>query len=237
MEKQVKMPFWDHVYELRKRLIVLIISIIFCSVLSFLFYPHLFNYIYDVLKEKLLITEITEGFTTTLSASITMGIFFSLPILLFEIILFIFPALKKKEKIIVLVFMTSAFLLFIGGVFFSYKSILPVAVNFFKSDVFFPENVTRFISYQKFIDFFFQFLIAFGICFQFPLVLLLLLKLGILKMATLLKYFRHFIVVIFIVAAVITPGPDVISQLLLAIPMIVLYLISIIAGKLLGWGK
>jgi len=236
MAKQQKMPFWDHVYELRRRLLIVVVSVVFCSILSFLFYPRLFSFVYEVIKDELLILEVTEGFFTIVSASITIGIFLSLPVLLVETTLFIFPALKSKEKIIMIAFLVSTFILFIGGVLFAYRLVLPLAIDFLKSDIFSPTNVTRLISYHKFITFFFQFLIAFGVCFEFPLVILMLLKFNILTISALVKYFKHFTIVIFIIAAILTP-PDVISQILLAVPMLGLYLIAIGVAKLLGWGK
>ncbi|MBN1799225.1 MAG: twin-arginine translocase subunit TatC [Spirochaetales bacterium] len=236
MAKQQTMPFWDHVYELRRRLLIVVASVVICSVFSFFYYPRLFTYISEVIKDELLVTEVTEGFFAIVSVSITMGIFLSLPVLLFETTLFIFPALKSKEKKIIVAFMASSFLLFFGGLLFAYQLVLPIALLFLKSDIFFPANITRLISYHKFITFFFQFLIAFGICFEFPIVVLMLLKFNVLTIRTLLKHVKHFTIVIFIIAAVITP-PDVVSQVLLAVPMLGLYLLAVGVAKLLGWGK
>jgi sec-independent protein translocase protein TatC len=236
MVKSQKIPFWDHVYELRRRLIIAVIFVFVFSVGGFLLYPQIYRFIYEVIKEKLLITEVTESFFTIVAVSITVGLFFSLPILLFEATLFIFPALTKREKTIMLACMVSSFILFTAGIFFAYKLVLPITIDFLTSDIFLPAQMIRLISYHKFITFFVQFLIAFGICFQFPLILLLLLKFKILSTAALLKHFKHFVIGVFVAAAIITP-PDVVSQILLAVPLLCLYLTALAVAKLLGWGK
>jgi sec-independent protein translocase protein TatC len=163
-------------------------------------------------------------------------VFLSIPLFIFQVILFIFPALKKNEKIFMLLLMVSTFSLFLFGIIFAYKSVLPISIQFLKSRAFFPENVSRLISYETFIGFFFQFLIGFGVCFQFPVVLIFLMKIGVLQVDSLIKNFKFVFAGVFLLAAVITP-PDIVSQILLSIPMVVLYLICILIGKVFRLGK
>ena len=118
----------------------------------------------------------------------------------------------------------------------SYKSVLPVSIKFLTSSHFFPENVGRLLSYNDFLKFFFTFIIGFGVCFQFPIIILFLLKIGLIKMKFLTKNYKYFIIACFVLAAILTP-PDVISQIFLALPMIFLYSLSIIIGKILRLGR
>jgi len=236
MSKAKVMTFWEHIYEIRNRLLVVLISVIVFTVGTYFVFPYFFKSIHIIIGEELYATGIAEGFLTRLRTSILGGLFFSIPLLIFQIILFIFPALKKNEKIFMLLLMISTFFLFLFGIIFAYKSVLPISIRFLKSKAFFPENVSRLISYEMFIGFFFQFLIGFGVCFQFPVVLIFLMKIGILNVNTLIKNFKFVFAGVFLLSAVITP-PDIVSQILLAIPMIFLYAVCILIGKLFKLGK
>lgn len=236
MSKEKVMTFWEHVYEIRNRLLVVLGSVFVFSVGCYFIFPFLFTAIHSIIGEELYATGIAEGFLTRLRISILGGIFLSIPILISQIILFIFPALQKKEKIFMLILMVSTFCLFLFGIIFAYQSVLPISMQFLKSKSFFPNNVSRLISYETFISFFFQFLIGFGICFQFPVVLIFLMKIGILNVNTLIKNFKFVLAGVFLISAIITP-PDVVSQILLSIPMIILYSVCILIGKLFRLGK
>ena len=235
MKKNKDMTYWEHIYEIRNRLLITIISILIFSVIGYFIFPYSIQIIINIINEELYVTAITEGFTTRLKISFIIGIIFTIPLFLFEIILMIFAALSKKEKIFILISTISSFMLFILGTIFSYKIVLPISVRFLKSSIFFPESVDRLISYNTFITFFFQFLLGFGICFQFPIIIMLLLKLKIIKMDFLLKNFKYFIIICFILSAILTP-PDIQSQILLGLPMILLYLLCIILGKIFKIG-
>lgn len=234
-----EMPFWAHVYELRRRLLVVVIATLAFGTAAYVFYPDVFSAIGGVLSEslegRLYVTEITEGFLTRLKAAALLGLFCSLPLLLFQLTVFLFPALKKGERAALLGTVVTAFLLFTGGLAFAYAAVLPLSVRFLSSPVFFPDRVSPLLSYGRFIHFFFQFLIGFGLCFEFPVVLLLLLKLRILSMKRLLSASRAVVVGCFLVAAVLTP-PDVASQLLLALPLVILYFLTLLLGGILRLG-
>jgi len=229
------MSFWHHVYELRNRMLIVAISVILFSIVGYFIFPHLVKLIVETAKQNLYITQISEGFTVNFKISIIIGVIISIPVFFYEITMFIFPALTKKQKSFVVISLLSCFVLFVLGVFFAYKIVMPMTISFFKSKYFFPDNVNSIISYDTFITFFFQFLLCFGICFQFPVLLLLLLKIGVLKQDFLIKNFRIFIIVIFIISAILTP-PDIISQCLMAAPLLLLYLICIIIAKIFKLG-
>jgi sec-independent protein translocase protein TatC len=232
--KNKEMAFWDHIFELRRRLIRLVIFIVLLSIIGYYIFPSIVKILISILKDQLYVTEITEGFIIRLKMSVIIGAFLSIPVLLFEILSFILPALTKKEKVIILTTTILSFFLLIFGIVFSYQFVLPTSIKFLK--YFTQQNVQQIISYQKFIMFFFKFIFAFGLCFQFPIILLLLLKLGVMKFSFLTKNFRYFIVAIFVLAMLITPSPDIQSQILLAIPLLILYLLTIIIAKIFKLG-
>jgi sec-independent protein translocase protein TatC len=234
-DKNKTMPFWSHVYEIRNRLLIVSIFILIFSIGGYLFFPEVYSVIQKTIGEKLYATNIAEGFVTRLRTSILLGVFFSIPALLFEIVLFLFPALNKKSKFYLLAVLISSFILFILGIVFAYKTVLPISINFLTSETFFPDTLRRLISYNAFTLFFIQFLIGFGTCFQFPLVLLFLMKTGVLKLSFLVKNFKYAIVIVLIISAVITP-PDIVSQLLLSLPMMILYALCILIGKIFRLG-
>lgn len=234
--KNKDMPFWAHIYELRNRILKILIAVFILSIISYILFPFYFKAFANIIRENLYATHIAEGFVTKIKISIFIGFFLTLPFLLFELLLFIFPALTKKEKLFFLSSMLAVFVLFICGLLFAFIYILPVSINFLKSASFYPANVNRLISYQTFINFFFQFLIGFGLSFQFPVILLLLLNFNLIKLRQLMKYFKYVIIICFIISAIITP-PDVASQVLMAIPMIILYILTIIIAKIFKLGE
>ncbi len=236
MIKNRDMTFWEHVYELRNRLLFVLVAVTLFSIAGYIIFPLIIENIYKILGEKLYATSIAEGFSMRLKISVIFGLILALPLLIIQLLLFIFPALNKKEKTIVLSLVISSFILFVLGVIFSFNVVLPASINFLKSREFFPDNINRLISYNNFITFFFQFLLCFGICFEFPIVIILLLKLNLIKMSFLIKKFKYVVVIIFIIAAILTP-PDAFSQVMMALPLLALYLACIIIGKIFGLGK
>jgi sec-independent protein translocase protein TatC len=232
--KKKEAPFWDHVVELRNRMLWVASAILVFSVAGYLIYPYFVQLISGILGEKLYINTIVEGFFTRMNVSLIFGCICALPIFILETCLFIFPGLTAREKNIVLGSIIAAFVLFAAGVFFSIQSILPVSLRFFKREGFFPGSVGLMINYSKFIQFIFKFLLACGLCFEFPVVMIVLLQFHILTIAVLVKNLKYVIIVIFTIAAFL--APDVISQITLALPMIVLYLLTLLAASLFRIG-
>jgi sec-independent protein translocase protein TatC len=230
------MTFWEHIYEIRNRLLIVFIAFLCFSIASYIFFPYFIEEVLRIIGEQLFATSIGEGFLTRVKTAVSIGGFFTIPVFLFELMLFLFPALTKKEKGFLLGLLIAAFVLFVGGIAMAYKLILPAGIQFLKSKDFFPGNVGRLISYNDFITFFMQFLVGVGVCFQFPIALIFLMKVGVLKVDLLIKYLKYFIAGAFLAAAIITPSVDMVSQTLLAAPMILLYLICILIGKVFRIG-
>jgi len=227
-------PFWDHVVELRNRMLWVVSGILAFAIAGYLIYPYFVQIISGILGEKLYINTIVEGFFTRMNVSLIFGCICALPIFILQACLFIFPGLTAREKNIVLGSIIAAFVLFAAGVFFSIQSVLPASLHFFKTEGFFPGSVGLMINYSKFIQFVFKFLLACGFCFEFPVVLIVLIQFHVLTVATLVKNLKYVIIVIFAIAAVL--APDVVSQITLALPMIVLYLLTLLTASVFRVG-
>ncbi len=222
-------PFWDHVVELRNRMLWVVAAVVVFSIAGYIIFPYFVQFISGILGEKLYINTIAEGFFTRMDVSLIFGCICALPLFIIQVCLFTFPGLTGHEKKIVLWSIIAAFALFSTGIFFTFQSVLPASLRFFKAEGIFPGNVGMMINYSKFIEFIFKFMLACGLCFEFPVVLIVLLQFNILTTAILVKNLKYVIVVIFILAAVL--APDVISQITLALPMVILYLLTLMAAS------
>jgi sec-independent protein translocase protein TatC len=230
------MTFWEHVAELRRRVIVAAAFVVAGTVAGYFIFPWFVRILITLAGEELYGMDLSEGFLVRMKASISIGFFLSLPVIVFEISRFLLPALSRNEKRLMVGLLLSFFILFSGGIAFALQAALPYSIQFLKSPEFFPENVSRLISLSNFLDFFMTYIIGFGLCFQFPIVIILVLKFKILPFSFFSKNFKYVVIVIFIVAAVITP-PDVISQIAVALPMTALYALSLLVAKIFKLGR
>jgi sec-independent protein translocase protein TatC len=171
-------------------------------------------------------TGVTEAFFVEIKVALAGGVFFSCPVIFYQIWRFISPGLSGREKKLVLPFVFCATLFFLGGTFFCYRIVLPVAFLYF-IEQYGTIGVTPAIRIGEYFTFFFRMVLAFGVTFELPVFTFFLVRLGIWNYRLMLSTFRYAIVVIFIVAAILTPTPDIINQSLLAGPMLLLYLLSI----------
>jgi len=234
----------EHFLELRQRTIFCVIFFFITAIICYFFSQEIYQFLLQPFLEvsgnhqnrKLIYTSPAEAFMTYLKLSIHSALFFSLPIFLAEIYLFLSPALYKNEKKNVLLIFFFAPFLFLCGATFAYFFILPLALQFFASF-----EITDSIAYQNFsilfetkISEYFSFvknmLFGFGIAFQLPILLLFLIKVDCLSVNDLRQKRRYCIVAIFIAAAILTP-PDVVSQMSLAVLLILLFEIVILIGK------
>lgn len=238
------MTLQKHLTELRSRIIFCIIFFITSFAVCYFFSEEIYNFLLQPFIEisdkhqnrKLIYTSPAEAFITYIKLSFTSAIFFSFPIFVAEIYLFIAPALYKNEKKNVLTIFFFAPFLFLCGAIFAYYFILPLALNFFSSfeipvsaasQNFTIQLETKLSEYLNFVT---DLLLGFGIAFQLPILLLFLIRLGCLSANDLRRKRRYWIVIIFILAAILTP-PDVTSQLSLAVLLILLFEIVILIGK------
>ena len=223
MEEASSMSVVDHLSELRTRLVIAIVAIIVGTLGAY-------YYVEDILQilvapaGKLYYTKPTEAFFTYMKISLVAGCIVSSPVWFYQIWAFIVPALSKGEKKVTFMVVPTAVVLFVVGVLFSYYLVLPMAIQFFIG--FGTDELQPLFSIGQYIDFVIAFILPFGITFELPLILIALGVLGILSSDRLREYRKMFILLAFIIGAAISPTPDMLSQTMIAGPMILLYEIS-----------
>lgn len=233
-DRDKPMPLLSHLDELRKRIIVIaiyfgisfIVLIPFASKILDIFLKPFTKYV-----NRFIFTKPFEAFFAYLQTAIFGALFLSVPIIIWEIWLFVSPALYPNERRFAKIFVISVSFLFISGGLFGYFLVLPRAFSFLISN-FSSESITPFISISEFLGFAIRFLLGFGLGFQTPIIVFLSAKLGLVKKETLLSSRKYVIVLLLIVAAILTPTPDAITQIALAIPLLVLWEIGILLVRL-----
>lgn len=226
------MPLLKHLEELRKVIIVSLIAIGVASIASFSFVNKLLDILTRPLKPlglKPVVFSVTEGIFFKFKVALIAGIVFASPVLIWQIWRFIVPALYPHEKRYVVRLVPISTLLFVGGVVFGYYTLFPVMVYVL---IKLAGEFTPILNISQYLSFTLSFLIPFGLVFEFPVVIYFLTQIGIVKPEWLAKKRRYAIVIIFIVAAILTPSPDPINQTIMAAPMLVLYEAGIIVSKL-----
>jgi sec-independent protein translocase protein TatC len=237
------MSFSEHFYELRKRIIFCLTIFFVSTIISYFFIEQIYNFLLQPfikisqnLNRRIIYTSPSEAFITYLKLSFYSGIFFSLPIFITQIYFFLSPALYKNEKKNIIIFFFGAFFLFLFGAIFSYFFILPITLEFFSSfeihDSSANDNFKILLETKisEYLSFVLNLIFGFGIAFQSPLLLIFLIKTGCLSINDLRKKRKYWIVIIFIVSAILTP-PDLLSQVSLAILLILFFEIVILIGK------
>jgi sec-independent protein translocase protein TatC len=237
MDDQEKIPFTAHLEELRRRLIVCFIAVGIGFVLSYGFKEKLFQVLTHPLigvmqpGDKLIFTGLPEAFFTYLKVSFLAGIILATPILFFQFWMFVAPGLYEKEKRLMIPIVSLSTVFFVGGAFFGYFIVFPYGFKFFLG--FASDIIKPLPSMREYLSFASTLLLAFGLVFELPLVITFLAKLGMVSVPFLKKNRKYAILLFFIVAAILTP-PDVVTQIMMALPLIVLYEISIIGAKIFG---
>ncbi|MCM8804561.1 MAG: twin-arginine translocase subunit TatC [Candidatus Omnitrophica bacterium] len=226
-----EMTFLEHMEELRYRIIICLIAIAIGVIIGFPFSRYALRILklpgYPVIN-KLVFFSPQEGFLIYLRISFFIGLIFSLPVIIYQLFAFIEPALEERTKKYVLSFIFLGTISFLSGVVFVYFILLPTALKFLLS--FGSSELEPVISANKYISFVIMLLIAGGIVFQMPVLSFLLTKLGLINWKFLKEKSNYAVVIIFVVAALITPTVDIFNLLILALPMIFLYGISILVS-------
>jgi sec-independent protein translocase protein TatC len=233
--EDLKMSLSDHLIELRKSLSRSLIAIGIGFGVCYYYKDFIFNIITAPLtrvlpkNSYLIYTGLTEAFFTYMKVAFFASLIITCPYVLYQIWRFIAPALHSREKKYVVPFVISSTVLFVGGVLFGYFVALPPAFEFFVS--FNNQYLQAMLSFKDYLSLFVTFLLGFGISFELPIFIFFLTKLGVVNAAMLSKQRRYAILIIFIVAAILTPSPDALSQILMAIPLMFLYEISIFVSR------
>lgn len=228
--EEVKAPISDHLEELRWRLIKCVAAIAVGFAGTYAFSEKIFNFLVSPLvkvmpeESQLIYTSLPEAFFTYLKVSFFSGLILATPVILYQIWKFVMPGLYEKEKRYVLPFVLVATIFFITGVSFAFFVVFPLGFKFFLG--FSTETISALPSMKEYLGLAMRLLFAFGITFELPVIMFFLAKMGIINHTLLRKKRKYAILIVFVLAAVLTP-PDVISQFLLAVPLIALYEISI----------
>ena len=240
MDDDSKLPFTSHLEELRKRLITSFIAVGIGFVLSYGFKEYLFQIlIHPLVKvmkpgDSLIFTGLPEAFFTYLKVAFLAGLMLAAPVIIYQFWMFVAPGLYDREKRLMLpiVFLSSVF--FIGGALFGYFIVFPWGFKFFLG--FATETIRPMPSMKEYLGFSAKLLLAFGLVFELPLVITFLAKLGVVSVEFLKKNRKYALLLFFIGAAVLTP-PDVVTQIMMAMPLMVLYEISILGARMFGRKK
>ncbi|MCX5908881.1 MAG: twin-arginine translocase subunit TatC [Deltaproteobacteria bacterium] len=235
-----KLPLTAHLEELRKRLIYAFLAIGIAFGICYAFIREIVEFLMAPLVQALpkgstlVFTAVPEAFFTYLKAAFLAGIFFAAPFALYQIWAFISPGLYEREKKYVLpyIFVSSAF--FLAGAIFCYYIFFPVIFRFFLS--FASKDIRPLPAINEYLTFTIKLLLAFGLLFQWPALVFFLARMGVITGKALAKNRKYAILAIFVAAAILTP-PDLVSQLLLAAPLLAMYEGSIWMAKLIGRKK
>jgi len=238
------MPLIEHIRELRSCLLVSFIALALGFIVSFIFsntiiglFTRQFAEVASEVGDKLVVHSIVEGFITQMKIALFGGFILSMPVHIFNLLRFTFPGLTRRQRSIFLSLLSISLILIIFGAYLGYFMIVPVAVSFLTNPYFIPPDVGYILNYQTNVFYVLSFILWSLLAMQTPLVLEVLLIMGILKRKKVFKATRYIIVLIFIFAAIVTPSPDFISQLGIALPLIVLYFLAILVAKIFKFGE
>jgi sec-independent protein translocase protein TatC len=238
MHNDEKLPLNEHLEELRIRLIRCCIAIAVGTCVSYAFKEKIFDILSQPLinamhkGDKLIFTGITEAFFTYIKISLFSGILISIPIILYEFWMFTAPGLYQNEKKVILPVVIISTFFFVGGALFAYFIVFPYGFKFLLE--FASENIQAMPSMREYLSFSAKFLLAFGLIFEMPIVITLLAWMGLVTKDFLTKNRKYAVILIWVVAAILTPTPDIVTQAMMAVPLMFLYEISIFGARIFG---
>lgn len=224
-----KLTFTEHLEELRAGIIKSLVFIVASSLIVYTFTDKIFSELVKPLGGTLVFIAPQEAFIANVKIALLGGFYFSSPYILYQLWQFIAAGLRKKEKKVSSVYAFFSFVFFILGSWVGYFIIVPIGIRFLLS--FGSSYVIPMISVDKYISFVGLLTLVFGLIFQVPLIMLLLAKIGIVTPQSLSRNRKYAILIIFIAAAILTP-PDAVTQCLMAVPLVILYEISIILSRI-----
>lgn len=255
MNKELKLPFTNHLEELRRRLMISVISIVVGFAACFNYSEYLYQWLIRPMHYTIKISMETpyltflkranptdlvflapaEAFWMYMKVSLIAGLVLAMPVIFWQVWRFISPGLHKKEKRMAVPFVGITTTLFFLGTGFCFLIVLPFAMNFLLN--FRTESLTPMISVERYVDFCLKFILAFGVIFELPVVIVFLSRLGIVSPDSLARNRKYAVLLAFVAAALLTPTPDAFNQTLMAVPIMVLYESGILAARIMGKRK
>jgi sec-independent protein translocase protein TatC len=230
---EARMTLIEHLDELRSRIIKVGVAFFAVAVVAWFFRAQIFGWLLapagDALSGKLNVTSVTEQLFTDMKLALYVGFLLTIPVLLYQVWAFVAPAVGDMGRAFTYTIITLASALFLAGVAFGYFVVLPIGTQFLLTWA--PDRYETIITSQYYLQFVTRFLLAFGIVFELPAATYVGAKLGLIDAHFLKRYRRHAIVINFVLAAALTPGQDPYSMVLMALPMIVMYELSIVIAR------
>ena len=232
-EAMPAMSFLEHLEELRRRLVYSIIAAVVGFFVCWGYAENIYGLmqkpIMEALKkngmpEKLVYLNPTEPFNLYLKIAFMAGIFVTAPFILYQVWMFISPGLYRHEKRYVLPFMLSTITLFLSGGLFGYKMVYPAALDFL---IGYGHQFTPMITIGEYTDLFLTIILGLGVVFEMPILVFFLALMGVVTAGWMWRNIRYSILVIFVIAAILTPTTDILNMCLFAAPMVLLYIVSI----------
>jgi sec-independent protein translocase protein TatC len=236
-EELPRMTLLDHLDELRKRLFASVAAIFIAFIACWYFSPAIFHWlqkpILDVLPadDKLAFTDLAGPFMLYIKVALLSAIFVASPFLLFQLWLFLRPGLYKRERRLAVPFIVFTTIFFVAGGLFGYYVAFPMVVDFLMGV---GKDFKQVVTIQAYFGMMSKILLGLGLVFEMPMLMFFLARIGIVNARQLLKGFRWAVLGIFVTAAVITPTPDIATQTVFAVPMILLYLLGVVVAAIFG---
>lgn len=236
-EELTRMTLLEHLEELRRRLAWSIAAIFAGFLLCWYWAPPIFAWLSVPITqflppgEGLAFTGLVDPFMLYMKVALLAGIFLASPVVLYQFWLFVSPALYRHERHIVVPFVVFTTIFFLAGGYFGYKVAFPMVVHFLLQV---GKGFRQVVTINEYFSMASKVILGLGLVFELPVLILLLSRLGIITHRFLLKYFRYAVLVIFLIAAVITPTPDIPTQCVFALPMIALYLLGVLVAWVFG---
>lgn len=221
------MSILEHLTELRKRILYSLLAVAIGAAAAYNFLDEIMAFLLEP-AGKLYYMQPAEAFFVYVKVTIFSGFLFALPIIFYQAWAFLLPALTMRERLLLSILVPVSVLLFAAGLLFSFKLVLPLAMNFFLGMG--SADFQPFLSAGSYFDFIITFVLPFGMLFEMPLIMMILAWLGIITSDMLAAKFRIVILLCFVIGALLTP-PDIISQCMMAIPMLMLYGVGYVAVK------
>jgi sec-independent protein translocase protein TatC len=236
-EELPRMTLLDHLDELRRRILASVIALLVAFLASWYFAPTVFHWlqkpILDVLPpgDKLAFTELSGPFMLYIKVALLTAIFAASPFLLLQLWLFLRPGLYRRERRLAAPFIVFTTLFFVAGGYFGYRVAFPLVVRFLLGV---GEDFKQVVTINAYFSMMSKILLGLGLVFEMPMLIFFLARFGIVSARQLLRWFRWAVLLIFVIAALITPTPDIATQTVFAVPMILLYLLGVGVAAIFG---